>query len=97
VEVVIEDAQLLAVDAGQESFGHGSAFDEKVRQRLDFLRDAVDERDLYALKSLHFEKLKGSRSHERSIKINNQWRMILRIEEKGSTKRIVVSGVEDYH
>ena len=43
-----------------------------------------DERDFYALKSLHFEKLQGDRAHERSMRINKQWRLI--VELRGHPK-----------
>ena len=34
------------------------------RNRLNFLRQALDERDFYAWKSLRFERLKGNRDHQ---------------------------------
>jgi proteic killer suppression protein len=49
---------------------------------------AVDERDLYAQKGLRFEKLKGKRGKvgEHSLRLNNQWRLILTVneDEKGT-------------
>lgn len=38
---------------------------------------AVDERDLYALKGFHFEKLRGKRKEQYLIRLNNQFRLIL--------------------
>lgn len=68
------------------------------RKKLQFIRAATDERDLYGMKSLHFEKLQGERSHQRSIRLNKQWRLILELaaaEEGGKT--VVVVSIEDYH
>lgn len=46
---------------------------------------AMDERDLYALKSLHFEKLKRQADPpgQRSLRLNDQYRLILTIEQDG--------------
>jgi proteic killer suppression protein len=40
---------------------------------------AADERDLYAQKGPHFEKLKGDRKGQRSIRLNQQFRLILTV------------------
>jgi proteic killer suppression protein len=40
------------------------------RKVMQLIRDAKDERDFGAMKSLHFEKLKGNRSHERSMRLS---------------------------
>lgn len=67
------------------------------RRRLQMIRAAQDERDFYNLKSLHYEKLKGSRSHQRSMRLNDQYRLIIEIHGKGQEKVIYVAGIEDYH
>lgn len=66
-------------------------------KRMRFIRSAKDERDLYAWKSLHFEKLKGDRSDERSIKLNDQWRLILKIRPGKPKNTVLICGIEDYH
>ena len=58
---------------------------------------ATDERDLYALKSLHFERMKGDRTGQSSIRINKQWRLILRIEADDEGKVVVIVELLDYH
>ena len=77
--------------------GHSADVVRLYRKRMNLIRQAVDERDLYALKSLHFEKLKGARSEERSIRLNDQWRLILKFEGQGSSKTVVIISIEDYH
>ena len=57
---------------------------------------ARDERDLYALKGLHFEKLKG-RTRERSVRLNKQWRLIVSSEKDDDGTYILVIDIEDYH
>jgi len=67
------------------------------RKRMQQIRSAVDERDFYALKSLHFEKLQGNRSHQYSMRLNDQWRLILEFEGEGQNKVVLVAAIEDYH
>src|SRR5207249_4009525 len=59
--------------------GFGTATVKAYRKRMQQIRAAADERDLYALKSLHFEKLKGKRANQGSVRLNDQWRLILEI------------------
>ena len=35
------------------------------------------------MKSMRFEKLKGARSHQFSLRLQDQWRLILEIERAG--------------
>jgi len=67
------------------------------RRRMQVIRAAIDERDLAAIRGNRFEKLKGDRSHQYSIRINNQYRLILEFEGVGQGKVLIVVGVEDYH
>jgi toxin HigB-1 len=67
------------------------------RKRLAIIRAAVDERDFYALKSLHFEKLKGARAHQHSMRINSQWRLIVEFRGTSPNKKVLIVAIEDYH
>ena len=77
------------------------AFSEAItvafRKRMQVIRAAADERDFYALKSHRYEKLKGGRSHQHSMRLNDQFRLILEFEGSGAGKTVVVVGIEDYH
>lgn len=81
----------------QAQSGYGQAVEKKFRQRIQLLITAVDERDFYALKSLHYERLKGDRSHQHSMRLNDQYRLILEYEGDGTTKAIHIVAIEDYH
>lgn len=67
------------------------------RKRIAFIRGAPDERDFYAMKSLHFEKLKGERTGQFSMRLNDQWRLILEFLSSQNGKVVVVISIEDYH
>lgn len=67
------------------------------RKRMQLIRSALDERDFYQLKSLHFEKLKGTRAHQHSMRLNDQYRLILEFEGTAPNKVVVLISIEDYH
>ena len=67
------------------------------RKKIQCIRAAVDERDLYGLKALHYEKMLGARKHQRSLRLNDQYRLIVEIEGHSKGKTVVVIGIEDYH
>jgi proteic killer suppression protein len=67
------------------------------RKRMQLIRAARDERDFYALKSLHFEKLQGKPTGRHSMRLNDQWRLILRFENRDDGKVVVIISITDYH
>lgn len=78
-----------------------AGFDQAVvrafRMKLQLIRAASDERAFYALKSLHFEKLKGDRDGQHSMRLNSQWRLILKFRKEAKGKLVVVISISDYH
>jgi toxin HigB-1 len=66
------------------------------RKLMQLIRAAVDERALYALKSLHDERLKGNRKHQRSLRLNRQFRLVLELQQVPD-KTVVIVSIEDYH
>jgi toxin HigB-1 len=98
MEVEFADADLdrLEIDP-RFSAGFDSSIVRGFRKAMQAIRAAIDERDLYASKGLHFEKLKGERSEQRSIRINKQWRLILALMEGEHGRRVRIIKIEDYH
>jgi proteic killer suppression protein len=47
------------------------------KNRVSLLESIDQITDLYSFKSLHFEKLKGERAGQSSIRINDQYRLII--------------------
>ena len=87
----------LEAEVEADDCGHPSPVIKAFRKRMQTIRAAMDERDFYAQKSLHFEKLKGKRAYQHSMKLNDQWRLILELEGKAPNKVVVIMGIEDYH
>ncbi len=75
------------------------------RKVMQIIRSAADERDLYAMRSLHFEKLKGDRAGQRSLRLNDQWRLIVTVASVKPKKAtdakpknvIKIHEIVDYH
>jgi len=101
MRVIHKDAQLERMEADADfNGGLSREIVSGFRRRMQQIRAALDERTFYAVKSLHFEKLQGDRSHQRSMRINDQWRLIVELSEAddlGGKKTVVVVGIEDYH
>lgn len=96
VEFADKDLDRLEIDP---DFNNGLAANivRAYRKVMQVIRAASDERDFSALKSLRYEKLLGKRSHQRSMRLNKQWRLILVIKTSDSGKLVVVVSIEDYH
>jgi proteic killer suppression protein len=90
------DLARLEIDAKFDA-GFSQAVVRAFRKRMQQIRSAVDERDFYQQRSINFEKLKGSREGQYSMRLNDQWRLILELSGEGSTKEIVVIAIDDYH
>jgi proteic killer suppression protein len=98
MEVRFQDERLdrLEIDAMYDA-GLPQAVVTAYRKRMQLIRQAPDERDFYALKSLHFEKLKGKRAHQHSMRLNQQWRLVIEFEGVAPNKVVAVISIEDYH
>jgi proteic killer suppression protein len=97
-EVRFKDESLEELQAeNAKSKAYSSEVRKAFRKRIQFIRDAVDERDLYSMRSLHFERLQGKREHQYSMRLNDQWRLILEIQGESQKKTILIVAIEDYH
>jgi len=67
------------------------------RKKVNFLAEADSELDLRKYRALHFEKLKGDREGQHSIRLNQQWRLILRLEQDDHGRILAVIEIVDYH
>lgn len=97
MRVVHRDRRLERMD--RERRGDGSFELAVVRAFLkcmDLIRAAPNTQALRAFKSRRLEKLKGNRSHQHSMRLNNQWRLILEIED-GDEPTATIVEIDDYH
>lgn len=67
------------------------------RKKIQILSSAKDERDLLAMRSLNLEKLRGDRAGHCSIRLNDQFRLILTFRSDDDGRVVIVLELVDYH
>jgi proteic killer suppression protein len=98
MDVEFEDDSLDRLETDlQFTGGFDKAIVKGFRKLMQVIRAATDERDFYAMKSLRFEKLEGKRAHERSMRVNDKYRLILELDGEAPNKKVRVKNIEDYH
>jgi proteic killer suppression protein len=98
MDVSFSDGSLdrLEVDASF-SAGFADPIVKAYRKRMQQIRAAADERTFYAHRSLNFEKLKGDRADQYSMRINDQWRLIVELRGEAPKKTVHIVEIVDYH
>lgn len=98
VEPIFQDKSLDRLETDPHfDGGYASEVVRAFRKRMQQIRAAPDERVFYSQRSLRFERLAGARKHQYSMRLNDQWRLILEFRGDGSDKRVAIIGIEDYH
>lgn len=64
-----------------------------LRKKLGIIRAATDERTLRNWKSLHYEKMAND---ERSIRLNDQYRLIFTLSTECSPNKVTILRVWDH-
>jgi toxin HigB-1 len=98
MDVVFDDESLdrLETDASF-SAGFGDGIVKAYRRRMQQIRAASDERTFYARRSLNFEKLQGDRIGQYSMRLNDQWRLIIQLRGVAPRKTVHILEIVDYH
>ena len=98
MDVIYADHRLALIETDQAAQTRlPVAVIQSARRKLNVIRAAPDERTLRNWKSLHYEKLKSDRDTQRSIRLNDQWRLVFELDDQSSPQRVIVIAVEDYH
>ena len=98
MRIVFADEELALIEtsrAGETRLG--VSIIKSARRKLTVLRAAVDDRSLRNWKSLHYEKLRGDREGQRSIRLNDQYRMVFELDEETEPQTVTILQIEDYH
>jgi toxin HigB-1 len=77
--------------------GFSAAIGKAFRLRMQFIRAAVNENDLATRNSYRFKRLKGERSSDSSIRLNDQFPLTFQIEKEEGGNPLVILDIEDYH
>ena len=98
MRIVFADDELALIETDQAGATRlGVSVIKSVRRKLTVLRAAIDDRSLRNWKSLHYEKLKGDREGQRSIRLNDQHRMVSELDEETEPQTVTILKIEDYH
>ncbi len=95
VEFADDKLDRLETDA-EYAAGLSPALVKAFRKRMQQIRAAPDERDFYAIRGMKFEKLRGDRKGQHSIKLNDQFRLIIVLLDKGRSALRIIE-ITDYH
>ena len=96
VEYASEELDRLAHEPGFRPSQWSSDVIKAYRKKHQLIVAAVDERDLRAIRSLRLKHLNGDREGTSSIRLNDQFRLILNFKNEGERVAVILELV-DYH
>jgi proteic killer suppression protein len=70
---------------------------QAARRKLIQLEAAADERDLRNWKSLNYKKLQGDKDGKRTVRVNDQYRIVFSLLETESPPVISIIAICDTH
>ena len=98
MEIEFADEELERLGANpQDTGGFPPGIAKAFRKRLWFISQAAGVSDLHAVHGARFEKLKGDRAGQHSMRLNDQWRLILELVGPESEETVRVIEIVDYH
>ncbi|UTX35911.1 type II toxin-antitoxin system RelE/ParE family toxin (plasmid) [Micrococcus luteus] len=96
VEYYDDGLRRLAEEEGYTPKGWDPVVVKAYRKKVQVIVAAVDERDLYGMRGLRMERLKGDRQGQSSMRLNDQFRLILTFKTEGDRVAVLLE-VVDYH
>lgn len=98
MDVTFKDPALDRLETDPDfSAGLSDALVKAYRKAMHHIRAASDERTFYTRRAFNFEKLKGERMGQHSMRLNDQWRLIVEIQGTTPNKFVLVVEIIDYH
>lgn len=82
---------------GEGASKYSNAVIEAFFEVMNIIDAAEDEQDLYTYKSLRYKKLKGKRKDQHSLRLNDQFRLVVQSQRDEAGKLILVIELIDYH
>ena len=95
IDYIDDSLQRMYHDPGFDG-GFSPSIVKAYRKRVGFIAQATDERDIRNVKGNRLEKLSG-RGGQHSVRLNDQWRLIVSFQTTDGKKTAVLQGIEDYH
>ena len=98
MDVEFADSTLKQLETDVEcNAGYGVEVVRGFRKVVALHSICQNERDFWGMRGLRFEKLKGTRGHQHSFRINDQWRLIVELKKDDATVTVLVVEIVDYH
>ncbi len=76
--------------------GFSSSLISAYRMRLQMIRAAASQNDLYAMKCLAFERLDGNRSHQHALRLTDESYLVVELRGQSQEKVFWIVGIESY-
>lgn len=99
MDIEFQDPELDRLAFDETYVGNWSpALVRAYRKRVNQIMQAPNQQVLYAFKGLRLEKLKkGKMRGKYSMRINDQFRLILQFSKKNGKDTLIIIKIEDYH
>lgn len=69
---------------------------KQFQKKINILISLTELNELYDFRSLNFEALRGDRKGQYSIRLNNQYRLLFRINKNGELEIIIIEISKHY-
>jgi proteic killer suppression protein len=92
----LKQLYLIPVDDIKGKLPFQKSLIERYKNRIVLLESIEKITDLYSFKSLHFEKLKGDKTGQSSIRLNDQYRLIIEQINDEVVKILIVQITKHY-
>ncbi len=92
----LKQLYLIPVDDIKSKLPFQKSLIERYKNRIVLLESIEKITDLYSFKSLHFEKLKGDKTGQSSIRLNDQYRLIIEQINDEVVKILIVQITKHY-
>jgi proteic killer suppression protein len=92
----LEQLYLIPVEDIKGKLPFQKSIIQKYKNRIVLLESIEKLTDLYSFKSLHFEKLKGDKAGQSSIRLNNRYRLIIEKVNEEVIKILIVEISKHY-
>lgn len=92
----LEQLYLIPVENIKGKLPFQKSLVQQYKNRIKLLESIEKITDLYTFKSLHFEKLKGDKSGLSSIRLNDQYRLIVEPINEDVVKILIIEISKHY-
>lgn len=98
MKVIFEDDNLARLESDANFRDNRSVEQVRAfRKVVNLIRQATKSPDLYSLKSLRLEKLLGKMKGYHSMRLNDQFRLVVQFGNIEGQETVVIVRIEDYH